>query len=151
MAINFRVYQDDQLIATTQNLTTVVPNISGDGIYTFKVTAYDGDKESDPATLVYSSINETRPYVLINRVANPGESVNVLYNEYNLGLVPLGTEPTGDFGGTTPETITGTVTLVKNTYSVVVFTDDRMADFRGQTFDDLTKPLFAKYKKISLP
>lgn len=94
--MQYRIYKDQQKISETSNKQFVIQNLKPKTTYTFSVSAYNGLREGARANLTLT----TRGLVMTIDKDLPENSVVFLeYMEYSLGVVPLGTEPDGMFGG----------------------------------------------------
>lgn len=95
--MQYRIRNGDQLIATVTNQKTfhwtgLTPNTT----LNLSVAAFNGLRESAKATV----ITKTRGIrVSVPTSVSAGANVWLHYQEYSLGLVPIGTEPKGMFGG----------------------------------------------------
>lgn len=94
--MQYRIRNGDQLIGTVNNkqyqVTGLVPNTD----YNFSVSSFNGSYESNRATLAVKT-RGLRVNVPVHLAA--GSTHTLLYEEYPLGLVPIGKEPAGFFGG----------------------------------------------------
>lgn len=68
----------------------------------------------------------------IPKALKAGASITLSYVEYALGLVPIGTEPAGDFGGTAAKSITATVKSVSGSNSIVELTTNTVSFTDGK-------------------
>lgn len=94
--MQYRIRNGDRVIATVgakqYHWSGLIPNTS----YTVSVAAFNGLRESNRATLTV----KTRGLCVNVPARLPaGSTHTLLYEEYPLGLVPIGREPAGFFGG----------------------------------------------------
>lgn len=114
--MQYRIYKDQQKISETSNKQFVIQNLKPKTTYTFSVSAYNGLREGTKANLTLT----TRGLIMTVAKALPFNSeVTLEYVEYPLGLVPLGTEPEGMFGGGNKQTLKGNVISSENSVSRV--------------------------------
>jgi hypothetical protein len=69
----------------------------------------------------------------IPKALTVGASVTLSYVEYALGIVPIGSEPAGNFGGTAAKSITATVKSVSGSNSIVELTTNTVSFTDGKT------------------
>lgn len=114
--MQYRIYKDQQKISETTNKQFTVQNLRPKTTYTFSVSAYNGAREGTRANLTMT----TRGLVMeVEKTLTVGADVDLLYQEYALGLVPLGTEPEGMFGGGNKQNLVGRVISSENGISQV--------------------------------
>ena len=99
--MQYRIRNGDTVLATVDDKKYTVDKLTPNTKYTFSVTAVDGEKESKPTEVDVT----TRGIRVTIPVAITDETVTLDYQEYSLGLVPIGTEPKGMFGGGNKETL----------------------------------------------
>lgn len=119
--MQYRIRNGDQLIATVTNTkqfhwTGLQPNTT----VHLSVAAFNGLWESQRAMIV----TKTRGIqVIIPTPLSVGSIVTLFYQEYSLGSVPLGSEPTG-LGGSDKIAVPARVISSSNNQSIVEITDD---------------------------
>ena len=117
--MQYRVYQGSSLLTTTSNKTYAVANLSPLQTYQFSVCCWNGLREGTKQTISV----QTKGYQFkIAKTLPVGSTVNLKYQEYSLGLVPIGTEPPGMFGGGNQQSLTAKVISSSNGNSVVELT-----------------------------
>ena len=117
--MQYRIYQGNTLLNTTANKTYAVAGLSPMTSYQFSVCSYNGVREGTKTTINVT----TRGYQFkILKTLNVGSTVTLKYQEYSLGLVPIGTEPKGFFGGGNAQTLSAKVISTANGNSVVELT-----------------------------
>lgn len=147
--MQYRIYNGTTLLTTVTNvLTYTASSLTPLTSYTFGVSAYNGVRESAKATLTIKTrgIQLTIPTPL-----TVGASVTLRRLDYALGLVPIGTEPAGAFGGTNASTLAATVKSSSGGSSVVELTtaDTTFADGTKLTLQpDGVYAAFNGYKAI---
>lgn len=94
--MSYRIYNGTQLLGYVDNKSTGINGLLPATSYQLGVTNYNGNRESSKATINV----KTRGIRLIIPVSlTVNSTVTLHYQEYSLGLVPIGTEPAGMFGG----------------------------------------------------
>lgn len=117
--MQYRVRNGTALIATTSSKSYTATGLSPNTAYTFSVTAYNGLRESSA-----KSINVLTQGIRIRvpTTLTVGSTANATYLEYPLGIVPIGTEPSGFFGGGNRKTLPVKVVSVSNGISTLEIT-----------------------------
>lgn len=114
--MQYRIYKDDVKIQETTSKQVEIAGLKPKTTYTLGVSAYNGLRESTRATITMT----TRGLVMIvDKALQVGSEVTFKYVEYPLGVVPIGTEPAGLFGGGNRQTLEGSVVSVTNGQSRV--------------------------------
>ena len=125
--MQYRIRNGDQLIATVTNAKKfhwagLQPNTT----VQLSVCAFNGLRESQRATVTAKTrgIRVNIPIAL-----TVGDAIKLIYQEYSLGSVALGSEPTG-LGGSNKMIVPAKVISVSNGQSVVEITSsfDFMSD-----------------------
>ena len=114
--MQYRIYKDNVKLEETTSKQVEITDLKPNTSYTLGVSAYNGLRESTQATITMT----TRGLVMIvDKALSVGSEATFEYVEYPLGLVPIGTEPAGLFGGGNRQTISGSVVSVANGQSRV--------------------------------
>lgn len=114
--MSYRIYNGTQLLGDVNNKSTEINGLLPATSYQLGVTNYNGNRESSKATINV----KTRGIRLIIPTSLTVNSIITLnYQEYSLGLVPIGTEPAGMFGGGNKRDIQAKVISVDNGKSTV--------------------------------
>ncbi len=114
--MSYRIYNGTQLLGDVNNKSTGINGLLPATSYQFGVSNYDGNRESSKTTINV----KTRGIRLIIPTSLTVNSIITLnYQEYSLGLVPIGTEPVGMFGGGNKRDIQAKVISVDNGKSTV--------------------------------
>ncbi len=114
--MQYRIYKDNVKIKETTSRQIEITGLKPKTTYTLAVSAYNGLRESTRATITMT----TRGLVMIvDKALQVGSEVTFEYVEYPFGIVPIGTEPTGLFGGGNRQTLKGNVVSVANGQSRV--------------------------------
>jgi hypothetical protein len=147
--MQYKVYNGETLLTTlTDAKTYTVSGLTPLTAYTFGVVANNGLRDSDKTTVAVS----TRGVQLtVPKTLTVGASVTLSYVEYALGLVPIGTEPAGDFGGTAAKSITATVKSISGSNSVVELTTNSVSFADGKAMTLLAAGVYMAtdgYKSI---
>ena len=104
--MQFRVFNGQTKVKETSDKSATITGLTPKTSYTFYVSAYNGLRESTKASVTFSTRGL---YFEIDKTLNVGTEVEISYVEYALGLVPIGTEPSGMFGGGNKQTLKGEV------------------------------------------
>lgn len=124
--MQYRIRNGDQLIATVNSKNYRVTGLTPNTSYTFSIVAFNGLRESTKATRI---VNTRGIRVTIPTSLTVGTTLTLIYQEYSLGSVPLGSEPTG-LGGSTPVAVPAKVISSSNGQSMIEITNsfNLMAD-----------------------
>lgn len=147
--MQYRIYKDQQKISETSNKQFVIQNLKPKTTYTFSVSAYNGLREGTRANLTLT----TRGLIMtVDKALPVNLEVTLEYVEYPLGLVPLGTEPEGMFGGGNKQTLKGTVIATGSTSQIELTANfDKLPDMlKMQTSIQGEIAGFDNYKAIYL-
>lgn len=118
--MGYRIYNGTQLITTISNKSYTVTGLKPNTSYQLAVTNYNGSRESSKTTITV----KTRGIRLVIPVSLTVNSIITLnYQEYSLGLVPIGTEPAGMFGGGNKRNIQAKVISVASGKSTIELLD----------------------------
>lgn len=104
----------------------------------------DGTKETISVTTRGIRFN-------IPKTLTVGTTITLRYQEYSLGLIPIGTEPSGMFGGGNKKTLSANVVSATSANSVIELTtaDTSFADGTSLSLQpDGTFALFSEYKAL---
>ena len=140
--MQYRIRNGDQLIATVTNQKSfhwagLTPNTT----LNLSVTAFNGLRESAKATV----ITKTRGIrVSVPTNVSVGTNVWLHYQEYSLGLVPIGTEPNGMFGGGSKQEVPAKV-ISSGSISVLEITNSFNLMKDGLTMKQLEDGSFAVF------
>ena len=118
--MQYRVRNGTALIATTSSKSYTVTGLSPNTAYTLSVTAYNGLRESESKSI---SVLTRGIRIRVPTTLTVGSTANVTYLEYPLGIVPIGTEPSGFFGGGNRQTLPVKVVSVSNGVSTLEITN----------------------------
>lgn len=114
--MSYRIYNGTQLITTTSSKSYTVTGLKPNTSYQLGVTNYNGSRESSKTTITV----KTRGIRLVIPVSlTVNSTITLNYQEYSLGLVPIGTEPAGMFGGGNKRNIQAKVISVASGKSTV--------------------------------
>lgn len=94
--MQYRVYKGGSLLTTIAGKSLDVTGLVPSTRYDFAVAAFNGIREGPKLAVAVTTTN-TR--FTIPKALTVGTSITLRYQEYSLGLVPIGKEPTGMFGG----------------------------------------------------
>lgn len=94
--MQYRIRNGDTMIATVNAKSYRVTGLTPNTSYSFSVAGFNGLRESSKQT-VTAKTRGLRVTVPISLAV--GSLQTLTYLEYPLGIVPIGTEPSGFFGG----------------------------------------------------
>ena len=119
--MQYRIRNGDTLIGTVDNQKQfhwggLTPNVT----LQVSVAAFNGFRESPRTTL---TVKTRGIQVKVPTSLTAGATVSLTYLEYALGLVPIGTEPKGMFGGGNQQTIPAEVISSANGMSTIEITN----------------------------
>lgn len=114
--MSYRIYNGTQLLGDVNNKSTGINGLLPATSYQFGVSNHDGNRES-PKTTINVKTRGIRLIIPTSLTVNSTITLN--YQEYSLGLVPIGTEPAGMFGGENKRNIQAKVISVDNGKSTV--------------------------------
>ncbi|MBU9696005.1 fibronectin type III domain-containing protein [Limosilactobacillus portuensis] len=141
--MQYRIRNGDQLIATVSNkqyqLTGLTPNTA----YNLSVASFNGFRESPRANL---TVKTRGIQVKVPVSLTTGATVSLVYLEYALGLVPIGTEPKGMFGGGNRQIIPAKVVSSTNGISTVEITNSFNLMSDGLTMKQLPDKSFGVFE-----
>lgn len=146
--MSYRIYNGTQLIATTSSKSYTVTGLSPNTAYTLSVTAYNGLRESESKSIIVLTRGIR---IRVPTTLTVGSTANLTYLEYPLGIVPIGTEPSGFFGGGNQQMLPVKVVSVSNGISTLEITN-KFSDFPDNTqmtkLQDGSFAAFNGYKAI---
>lgn len=114
--MTYRIYNGTQLLGDVNNKSTGINGLLPATSYQFGVSNHDGNRES-PKTTINVKTRGIRLIIPASLTVNSTITLN--YQEYSLGLVPIGTEPAGMFGSGNKRNIQAKVISVDNGKSTV--------------------------------
>lgn len=114
--MNYKVYQGTELKQTVTSKTAVMNGLQPNRTYEFGVQPSDGTRDGKKATTFVT----TRGIRFnIPKTLTVGSNITLRYEEYPLGTVPIGNEPSGMFGGGNKQNLSAKVISTANGSSVV--------------------------------
>lgn len=114
--MSYRIYNGTQLLGDVNNKSTGINELLPATSYQLGVTNYNGNRESSKATI---NVKTRGIRLIIPTSLTVNSTIALNYQEYSLGLVPIGTEPKGMFGGGNKRNIQAKVISVDNGKSTV--------------------------------
>lgn len=114
--MSYRIYNGTQLLGYVDNKSTGINGLLPATSYQLGVTNYNGNRESSKATI---NVKTRGIRLIIPTSLTVNSTITLNYQEYSLGLVPIGTEPAGMFGGGNKRNIQAKVISVDNGKSTV--------------------------------
>lgn len=94
--MKYKVYQGTTLKTTVTSKTANITGLAPLTSYTFGVVPNNGIRDGTKASL---TVKTRGVRFVIPTTLTVGATITLRYQEYSLGLVPLGNEPAGMFGG----------------------------------------------------
>ncbi|QER67570.1 hypothetical protein [Paucilactobacillus nenjiangensis] len=114
--MNYKVYQGTELKQTVTSKTAVMNGLQPNLTYEFGVQPNDGTRDG---TKVTTSVTTRGIRFNIPKTLTIGSTITLRYEEYSLGIVPIGNEPSGYFGGGNRQNLSAKVISTANGSSVV--------------------------------
>lgn len=114
--MNYKVYQGSELKQTVTSKTAVMNGLQPNRTYEFGVQPNDGNRDG---TKVATSVTTRGIRFNIPKMLTVGSTITLRYEEYPLGIVPIGKEPSGMFGGGNKQNLSAKVISTANGSSVV--------------------------------
>lgn len=118
--MSYRIYNGTQLLGDVNNKSTGINGLLPATSYQLGVTNYNGSRESSKTTINVKT-RGIRLTIPVSLTVNSTITLN--YQEYSLGLVPIGTEPAGMFGGGNKRNIQAKVISVASGKSTIELLD----------------------------
>lgn len=140
--MQYRIRNGDQLIDTVSNKQYQVTGLTPNADYNFSVSSFNGSRES-PRTSLTVKTRGVQVKVPVSLTA--GTTVSLVYLEYALGLVPIGTEPKGMFGGGNRRILPAKVINTANGMSTIEITNSFNLMSNGLTMKQIDDGSFAVY------
>lgn len=149
--MNYKVYEGATLKTTVSNKMATITGLSPNTSYIFGVIPNNGLRDG-----ARKEITVKTPGIRFNipKTLTVGSTITLRYEEYALGLVPIGNEPSGMFGGGNKQNLSANVISTANGRSVVEvgsLPTPYAAFIDGDTFTvqpDGTCALFSEYKAL---
>lgn len=148
--MQYRIRNGDQLIGTVNNKRYQITGLTPNTAYSLSVTSFNGFRESPRASL---TVKTRGIQVKVPVSLTTGATVSLVYLEYALGLVPIGTEPKGMFGGGNRQILPAKVISSANGISTIEITNsfNLMKDnLKMKQIDDGSFAVYDGYKALFL-
>lgn len=100
--MQYRIRNGDSLLATVSAKSYHASGLTPNTSYAFSVVAFNGLRESSKET---ATVKTRGLQINVPTQLSTGATYNLTYEEYALGLVPIGNEPSGMFGGGNKQTV----------------------------------------------
>ena len=147
--MKYEISNGSKVLATVDGAKTYsVSGLTPLTSYTLSVIANDGLRKSSAATVTF----KTRGIqFVIPKTLTVGATITLRYEEYPLGIVPIGTEPSGMFGGGNKQNLSAKVVSATSSNSIVELTtsDTSFADGTSLAVQpDGSFALFSEYKAL---
>lgn len=140
--MQYRIRNGDQLIGTVNNKQYQVTGLTPNTAYNLSVVSFNGFRESPRASL---TVKTRGIQVKVPVSLTTGATVSLVYLEYALGLVPIGTEPKGMFGGGNRQILPAKVVGSANGMSTIEITNSFNLMSDGLTMKQLPDGSYAAY------
>jgi hypothetical protein len=119
--MKYKVYQGTTLKTTVTSKTATITGLAPLTSYTFGVTPNNGLRDGVQKII---TVKTRGVQFVIPTSLTVGSTISLRYQEYSLGLVPLGNEPAGMFGGGNQRDLTAKVITTGATSTVELTTAD---------------------------
>lgn len=140
--MQYRIRNGDQLIGTVNNKQYQVTGLTPNTAYSLSVVSFNGFRESPRTSL---TVKTRGIQVKVPVSLTTGATVSLVYLEYALGLVPIGTEPKGMFGGGNRQILPAKVVSSANGMSTIEITNSFNLMSDGLTMKQLPDGSYAAY------
>ena len=140
--MQYRIRNGDQLIATVSHKQYQVTGLTPNTAYNLSVASFNGFRESPRTSL---TVRTRGIQVKVPVSLTVGTTMSLVYLEYALGLVPIGTEPKGMFGGGNRQVIPAKVISTANGMSTIEITNSFNLMSDGLTMKQLPDGSFAVF------
>lgn len=141
--MQYRIRNGDQLISTVNNKRYQITGLTPNAAYSLSVTSFNGFRESPRASL---TVKTRGIQVKVPVSLTTGATVSLVYLEYALGLVPIGTEPKGMFGGGNRQILPAKVISSANGMSTLEITNSFNLMSDGLTMKQLPDKSFGVFE-----
>lgn len=141
--MQYRIRNGDQLIGTVNNKQYQVTGLTPNTAYNLSVAFFNGFRESPRANL---TVKTRGIQVKVPVSLTAGTTVSLVYLEYALGLVPIGTEPKGIFGGGNRQILPAKVVSSANGMSTIEITNSFNLMSDGLTMKQLPDKSFGVFE-----
>lgn len=148
MAISYKIYNGTTLLARVTAKSYTVTGLKPVTSYTLGVVPNNGLRDGTKASVTFKTRGVQ---FIIPETLTVGATVSLRYQEYSLGLVAIGSEPSGMFGGGNQKTLAAKVVRSSGGSSVAELTtgDTSFADETALTMQaDDTYAAFNGYHAI---
>ena len=147
--MKYEISNGSKVLATVDGAKTYsVSGLTPLTSYTLSVIANNGLRKSSAATVTFKTRGVQ---FIIPKQLTVGSTINLRYEEYPLGIVPIGTEPSGMFGGGNKQNLSAKVVSATSSNSIVELTtsDTSFADGTSLAVQpDGSFALFSEYKAL---
>ena len=140
--MQYRIRNGDQLIGTVNNKQYQATGLTPNTAYNLSVVSFNGFRESPRTSL---TVKTRGIQVKVPVSLTTGATVSLVYLEYTLGLVPIGTEPKGMFGGGNRQILPAKVVSSANGMSTIEITNSFNLMSDGLTMKQLPDGSYAAY------
>lgn len=131
------------LYPQSNGIDQLMPRLTPNTSYTLSVAPFNGIREGQKSTI---TVKTRGIQIKVPRTIAVGTTVTLNYEEYPLGLVPIGTEPKGMFGGGNKQSLPAKCVSTSNGTSVLEITNQFNSMQDGQTMKQLADGSFAVFQ-----
>lgn len=114
--MNYKIYEGTTLKTTVSSKSATITGLTPLTSYTFGVTPNNGLRDGDQKTI---TVKTRGVRFNIPKTLTVGSTITLRYEEYPLGIVPIGNEPSSMFGGGNKNNLSAKVISTANGSSVV--------------------------------
>ena len=116
--MNYKIYEGTTLKTTVSSKTATITGLSPNTSYIFGVIPNNGLRDGERKEITVKTLG---PGIRLNipKTLTVGSTITLRYEEYPLGIVPIGNEPSGMFGGGNKQNLSAKVISTSNGSSVV--------------------------------
>ena len=140
--MQYRIRDGDHLVATVSSRAYRATGLQPNTLHTFSVAAFNGLRESQKASV---TVRTHGLHVSVPTQLPMNATYSLIYEEYALGLVPIGTEPKGLFGGGNKQTVPAKV-VSSGSGSMLEITNSFNLMSDNMTMKQLPDGSFAAYQ-----
>lgn len=139
--MKYKVYQGTTLKTTVTAKSATITGLTPLTSYTFGVVPNNGIRDGAKASM---TVKTRGVRFVIPKELTVGATITLRYQEYSLGLVPIGNEPAGMFGGGNNANLSAKV-LTTGTTSTVELTSTNSSFADGTKLNQLPDGSFGAF------
>jgi hypothetical protein len=144
--LNYKVYEGTTLKTTVSSKTVTITGLMPYTSYTFGIIPNNGLRNGTRKEI---TVKTRGLRFIIPTILTVGGLITLRFQTYSLGLVPIGTEPSGTFGGGKKKTVDAKVISSNGGSSIIelISTDSSFTD--GTQFKRLEDGSFGAFNGIN--